>query len=414
MSQRHSIHPDVLISADSHVGETDALRERLPRHLRRFLTRQVPADNGDLDFEYAGETGNFPVLDGLSDRDRDKEFRSDPSLGTHLETRLRDMAREGVDAQVIFPNLGLESGGGRESVEYYEAYARAYNDYVCEVFSEQPRRFKPAGALPVDNVASAVAEATRCIERGFATLFLPCVVPWQPYRLSVYEPLWSLVEEARIPISFHVFSGNLSLGGEFCDASELNEERAGIARKYHKERLLVGEEFETVVGMVAGMSPILELTGSGVLERHPGLQFVVTESECGWLAWALQAMDQMQERRHIYRKHLPLRASEYFLRQGHVTITDDAVALDNMHRTGGADRMLWGNDYPHDEGTWPDSGRFIDSIRRTLSSDDAHKLLCGNAARLYGFDLNYLASHRAESRAASPTVSVDGPRTRPP
>jgi predicted TIM-barrel fold metal-dependent hydrolase len=390
MPDDDSSYPDLLITADSHVGETEALHERLPEHLRAFVTKLVPADNGDLDFEYAGEVANFPIRKELSDRDREKEFRPDPSLGTNLEIRLRDMAREGVDAQVIFPNVGLESGGGRESVEFYEAYARAYNDYVGEVFSDQPKRFKPAGALPVDNVESAVAEATRCIERGFATLFLPCVVPWQPYRLDVYDPLWSLVEEAGIPISFHVFSGNLSLGGEFCDVGNLNDERCAIARKYHEARLRVGEELETVVGMAAGMGPILELTGSGVLERHPELQFVITESECGWLAWALQAMDQMQDRRHLYRKHLPLRYSEYFLRQGHITITDDAVALNNLQFTGGADHMLWGNDYPHDEGTWPDSVRFIDTIRKTLSSDEAHKILCGNAARLYGFDLEYL------------------------
>jgi len=393
-------HPDVLITADSHVGETEALHERLPEHLRPFLTKLVPADNGDFDFEYKGEVGNFPVRKKLSDRDREKEFRSDPSLGTNLDTRLHDMAREGVDAQVIFPNLGLASGGGTESVEYYEAYAWAYNDYVREAFSDQPKRFKPAGALPVDNVESAVAEASRCTEAGFATLFLPCVVPWQPYRLQVYEPLWSLVEEARMPISFHVFSGNLAFGGEFCDVSDLNEERTAITRKYHEARFLVGEELETVVGMAAGMRPILELTSSGVLERHPDLQFVITESECGWLAWALQAMDQMQDRRHLYRKHLPLRYSEYFLRQGHITISDDAVALNNIQFTGGADRLLWGNDYPHDEGTWPESGHFIDTLRKTLSAADAQKVLCGNAARLYGFDLDYLASHKSELKAA--------------
>ncbi len=111
-------------------------------------------------------------------------------------------------------------------------------------------------------------------------------------------------------------------------------------------------------------------------------------------------MDQMQDRRHLYRKHLPLRYSEYFLRQGHVTITDDAVALNNIQLTGGADRLLWGNDYPHDEGTWPESHRFIDTLRKTLSSDDAQKVLCGNAARLYGFDLDYLESHKSELKAA--------------
>ena len=373
--------PNVLITSDSHVGETEALYERLPEHLRNIR----------LDDFLMG----LPEPDDLPQRDLELEFRADPSLGTDLDRRLRDMAREGVDAQVIFPNTGLMSAGGKHSVEYYEAYARAYNDYVAEVFADQPKRFKPAAALPVDDVGSTIEEAKRCIERGFATLFLPCVVPWQPYRLDVYEPLWSLVEEAGIPISFHVFSGNLGKGGELCDVSELNEERIALAKQYHDERFLVGgEQLETVVGMAAGMGPILELTSSGVLERHPDLQFVITEADCGWLAWALQAMDQMQRRRHLYREHLPLRPSEYFLRQGHVTITEDPVALNNLQFTGGADRLLWGNDYPHDEGTWPESGEFIETLRKTLSPEDAHKVLCGNAVRLYGFDLDYLESHK--------------------
>lgn len=50
MSAIDSTRPDILISADSHVGETDALSERLPEHLRPFLTRLVPAANRDLDY----------------------------------------------------------------------------------------------------------------------------------------------------------------------------------------------------------------------------------------------------------------------------------------------------------------------------------------------------------------------------
>ena len=131
-----------------------------------------------------------------------------------------------------------------------------------------------------------------------------------------------------------------------------------------------------------------------MLERHPDLRFVITESDCGWLAWALQAMDQMQRRRHLYRKDLPLRASEYFLRQGFVTITDDPVALNNIEFTG-SDCLLWGNDYPHDEGTWPESHEAIKAIRDTLGGAAA-KVLYGNAADLYGFDLDYLASVHEE------------------
>jgi predicted TIM-barrel fold metal-dependent hydrolase len=203
-----------------------------------------------------------------------------------------------------------------------------------------------------------------------------------------------MAEEASIPITFHVFSGNLALGGEFADPGHMSEERLALTIEQGKDRVKHSEQLDTVIGMAAGMAPILELTSSGVLERHPGLRFVITESECGWLAWALQAMDQMQRRRHLYRKDLPLRASEYFLRQGFVTITDDPVALNNIGFTG-SDCLLWGNDYPHDEGTWPDSHASIEAIRARLG-DAADKVLYGNAADLYGFDLDYLIAAQDE------------------
>ena len=95
-----------------------------------------------------------------------------------------------------------------------------------------------------------------------------------------------------------------------------------------------------------------------------------------------------------------MRASDYFRRQGAVTISDDPVALNNLEFTG-ATCLLWGNDYPHDEGTWPNSAASLAQIRKRLSAEDARRVLCGNAARLYGFDLDYLASHQAEHRRAA-------------
>jgi predicted TIM-barrel fold metal-dependent hydrolase len=389
-----STNRGLLISADAHVAENEDLRARLPEHLRERMPLMVLGKGGDFDVESNGEVTERSSWKTLSARDRELEFRSDPSFGTDLDRRTRDMAREGVDAQVIFPNVALDCGGSHQTREYSKAFARAYNEYVREAFAPASQRFKPAAMLPTDDIEDTVAEARKCIDEGFATMFLPCVVPWQPYRMKVYEPLWSMAEEASIPLTFHVFSGNLAFGGEFADAAGMSEERLALTVEQGKARRNQTEHLETVVGMAAGMAPILELTASGVLERHPNLRFVITESECGWLAWALQAMDQMQRRRHLYRKDLPLRASEYFLRQGYVTITDDPVALNNVGFTG-SDCLLWGNDYPHDEGTWPESHASIDAIRECLG-DAADKVLHGNAAELYGFDLDYLRAAHSE------------------
>jgi predicted TIM-barrel fold metal-dependent hydrolase len=384
--------PDVLITADSHVGEPAALRERIPEPLRSRFPVMVHTDDGDLEMTLDGEPIILKRIQ-LDERAREHEFRSDRSLGTDLSVRYRDMAREGVAGQVVFPNIGLFVNSGDETVEFHQAWARAHNDFVHDVFAPDRQRFKLAAMLAVDDVDWALAEAERCVKLGFETLYLPCTMPWQPYRLPVYEPLWSFAEEAGVPLNFHVFSGNMSpLGGDFATPGQLSPERYEKARKLYEVEAQGERLSTTCMGLASGMSPIFELTGAGVLERHPNLRFVVTESDCGWLAWALQIMDQMQDRRGLYIQKLPMRASDYFRRQGAITITDDPVALNNVEFTG-VDCLLWGNDYPHDEGTWPDSQPSIDLIREKLSPEQSRMVLGGNAARLYGFDLDYLAAH---------------------
>jgi len=250
--------------------------------------------------------------------------------------------------------------------------------------------------IAIDDIDEMLKEAKRSIERGFCTLYMPANVPWRPYRAPDYEPLWSMAEEAGVPISFHIFSGNLAMHADFVDLGSLNQQRFDAYQQFMKDDT---EEHElltsTVPGMAAGMAPIIELTASGILERHPGLKMVVTECECGWLAWVLHAMDQMNRQRHLAMKPLKLQPSEYFLRQGAITITDDPIALNNIKFTG-TDVLMWGNDYPHDEGSFPVSAQHIQTIRDTLSPEDAHHVLCGNAARLYGFDLDLLQATRNE------------------
>ncbi len=390
---------DVVITADAHVGEPEALRRRLPKTYRDRMPRLVRLKDGNVTFPAGGEKPNTrrkrrkPTPEDLL-----REFRDDPSEGTCLERRLHDMALEGVDGQVIFPNVGLACSMGNDSSGYYHAWARAHNDFVWDVFGPVHDRFKPSAMLAGDGPQRMLAEAERCLKLGFASLFLPATVPWQPYRMAVYDPLWSLAAEAGVPVNFHIFSGNLALQGDFASVSDLSPGR------YRKARALSEQEEKenvpemvgiSVVGMAAGMSPIVELCGSGVLERHPGLKFVITESECGWLAWVLQAMDQMQERRYLGMLKLDLKPSEYFHRQGAVSITDDPVALHNVAFTG-TDCLLWGNDYPHDEGIFPHGKRPIAEIRAKLTKKQAHDVLCGNAARLYGFDLKKLAAERHE------------------
>ena len=387
---------DVVISADSHVGEPDAMRAYLPEKYHDLLPRLESDVNGDFKVTLAGDDLRNSRGKQLSETDLMKEFRSDPSQGTDIERRLQDMAVEGVDAAVLFPNIGLSVSGGSGPADFHHAWARAWNEFVWDTFGPWQHRLKPAAMIAVDDIDEMMKEAERCIRLGFCTLFLPANVPWRPYRTPAYEPLWSLAEEAGMPLNFHVFSGNLALHADFVDLGAMEQDRFdAYAAVKEGEKGWPELLNSTVVGIAAGMAPIVELTGSGVLENHPRLKVVITEAECGWLAWVLHAMDLMQRQRHLGMKKLELKPSEYFLRQGAITITDDPVALNNVKFTG-TDILMWGNDYPHDEGSFPESAPLIQTIRDDLDPEAAHRVLCANAASLYGFDLDQLQETRDE------------------
>jgi len=393
---------ELRITADAHVNEPDDLNERLPANLRQYGLKFSDDPSGTFDMDIEGYTFRAEVVEPPSEIERGKEFRSDPTGGRDLSVRLRDMAIEGVDAQVIFPNGGLLVGSGNAPPEFRIAFASAYNDWAWENFSADRDRYCVAAMIPTESVAAAVSEAKRMIDLGCRTLFLPPSVPWEPYYMDSWEPLWSLAEEANTVLNFHVFAGNLGFAADFAHVLHMGESESERARKSRDDFDGIRQEMlsTTVIGMASGMGPVVHLTASGALDRHPALRFIITEGEAGWLAWTLQQMDRMQDRRHIFLKRLSLKPSEFFLRQGHVTITDDPVALNNIAFTG-ADCILWGNDYPHDEGTFPLSQRFIDDIRAALSEEDTRKVLSENAARLFGFDLERLAARKSELSQAA-------------
>jgi len=383
----------LVISADTHIQENADTWARIPEALRPFAPSAEEHVNGTYTQVLEGRTIEFTE----EYSDPEKEFRTDPSGGVDLEHRRLDMSREGVDAHVIFPNDGLALGIGDAPAEYRSAHARAYNDWVTEVVAADARRFKPVGIVPTDDLESAMAETEHCLELGFSSVGVPAVVPYRPYFLPYWEPLWAQIEEAGLLLNFHIFTGNLAFGADFAWVHHMSQSDFDVAKR---DRAANEATFEregglsaAVLGLASGMSPISHLIGSGAFDRHPDLRFIVTEAESGWLAWFLHQMDVMHDRFNGFGVGLSLKPSEYFERQGAATFTDDPVAIASLS-TIGSERLLWSNDYPHTEGTFPYSRPVIDSIHRDLSNGDAENVLSGNAARLYGFDLEYLATHR--------------------
>jgi predicted TIM-barrel fold metal-dependent hydrolase len=78
-----------------------------------------------------------------------------------------------------------------------------------------------------------------------------------------------------------------------------------------------------------------------------------------------------------------MRPSEYWYQQCYATYQTDPIGIKLLDDLG-EDNVMWGNDYPHPDGVWPDSQDFIRRELGHLPEPQRRKVICDNAAKLYG------------------------------
>ena len=346
-----------LISADSHVTEPIELyAERMDR---RFRDRAPRIHNTD----------GWRVLEaeGMAVRKLMTASELDLAIvgGADPDQRYREQEQDGVVAEVVFPNWALQVCFVPEDPELQLALACAYNDWAAETLLGR-ERILPVGLLPMLDIDAAVTEAQRLAGLGFRALFLPARVPSRPYNDAAYDPFWAAAEEIGLPLTFHSGTGY---------DPRIVRGPGGAVINY-----ILGAQSD-------GPSVFLHLAAGGALDRFPGLRVVTVETGAAWVAWVLTQADLVYEDHKMYRKtSLSLKPSELIRRQCHATFMSDPVAVHNRSITG-VECLLWGNDYPHPEGTWPHSAEAVDAQFAGVPADEVRAMVAGNSARVFGFDL---------------------------
>ncbi|RLA41163.1 MAG: amidohydrolase [Gammaproteobacteria bacterium] len=358
----------LMISADGHLNEDrNFLYDRLDEKFRSRLPHVITDEKG----------GRWAV----SESGRRTKIRSNVHQGMDglrgiapqdPEGRLTVLAADGVDAEVTFANRGLAMWYTTD-VEFSLAQCRAYNDYVHEIYGSHFDRINVMAALSPANIDATIKDIDNLAKRGFLGLTMP-VKPYfgphvsgQPnYNSPEYDPLWAAIEETGLPLTFHISTGS---------DPRLATGNGGAVINYVAHALTPAVE------------PVVTLCASGVLERHPGIKFGVIEAGIGWLAWALDAMDEAYKKHHMYvRPKLQGLPSDYFKAHGFASFQEDRVGILTAKEYGLLDNIMWADDYPHHEGSWPYSAQAIERTMGDLSDAEREKVLGGNAQRLFGFD----------------------------
>ncbi len=358
------------ISSDAHVDEPhDLWYSRLPEHLRDKAPRRIQADA-------EGGGGWSLVIDGSpvgwsNISAEEAQANEDARVAAASpDVRLEMMRTDGINGEIIYPTIGLYAYEIAEP-EVGEAACRTYNDWILEQVGGH-ERIKVAGMIPTWHVSSALAEIERlgAID-AVGGLLLP-LVGTPDWNQPQWEPLWAAIAASGKPAVMHQGTGHDMIFYRGWGSATTN--------------LL---STQSMAPRAAGL-----LSCSGVLERHPDLHVVMVEVNAGWIAWAMSTLDE------YYQAHAEIGwtkptlqelPSHYIRRQIHATFQDDAVAIHNVPLTG-TDCLLWGNDYPHPESTFPHSAKVLDRLLADLSEADARAIAGGTAARLFGFHDSVLAS----------------------
>ncbi len=282
---------------------------------------------------------------------------SDPHL------RIKDMDRDGVDAEVIYGILG--AAGRLNDREAANEMLRIYNDWLVQFCKAYPERHIGLACLPYGDVDAAVKEIYRVAKLGLRGLELSCSWDMEPMWHPMWEPLWQAVNEVRLPLHFHTFP---------MIPMKVFENQTGQTKR--------AVFFAVVSSFQMNLVNILAaLMGAAVFERYPHLRVAFGESGIGWIPYALDRMDFEWEDR-FQDLGLKMRPSDYWRRQCKATFQFDRIGTKLVDEMG-AESLMWGSDYPHGDGVWPESDKYIAEQFAHLPAAVTQKITCENAGRFY-------------------------------
>lgn len=345
-----------IISADGHWSlSKDIFYERFPEHLKDRAPRVWQKD-GAWVIGFDGQSmlndvfvevfGTFDVIPGCTD----------------IEARAHDLAAEGVEKEIIFPNAFL-------AMLFYPDYEirewtlKIYNEYLAELQAKSNGRFYGV-AIPAWWDIEKFAQSIRDIKAlGLKTFMLPNN-PGQNlegtdivYESEEMEPFWAAIEEVGLPVCFHI--------GE-----SVSEGRGGLP-------------ISSLINFGGFRKQFGQLIFGGIFDRHPSLQIVFVEAGILWAISCLHDAEIVygnQAQLSDWKLQHPPRY--YWQKHCYTTFMSEPLGLKLIDYVG-VDRVLWTSDYPHPESTLGFGWKAIQEVIDTLGEEDAAKVLGKTAKALF-------------------------------
>ena len=357
-----------IISADSHITEpAGTYVDRIDHKYKDSAPRMVRDEKmGDVfiikDMERplmlgltaaAGKSAQELAMGGVKFEDMHRG-------GWDPKARIADQDRDGVAAEVIYPTVGMLLCNHKD-YDYKKACFDAYNLWIAEYCADNPTRLIGCGQTAMRSPQEGIEDLRKIKELGLKGVMMSGNPQVEDYDSAVYDDFYRAAIDLELPLSFHILT---SRDDNF------------------RSR---GPRLNNFLAIIRGCQDIIgTFVLGGVFERHPKLKVVCVEADAGWVPHYMYRMDHAYDR---HRYWLPAGTlsklpSEYFYENVYTTFQDDWVAF-KMKDMCNIRRLMWANDFPHSDSTWPWSQDLLKKHTANLSEQERNYILHDNVSELY-------------------------------
>lgn len=300
------------------------------------------------------------------------------------DQRLREQDMDGMEAEVLFPNMqvGPRLWRAHPDEDIYRASVRAYNDWLAEEYCAVSRdRLIGLGVIPWTSLGDAIAELHHCRALGLKGVMLGTFPSGKSYPQPEDDRFWAAAIDMRMPLTVHV--GFDRLGPRASEPTFLYPGADPEVLKKLGPRKFV----EWVALPFLGTAPALsfaQIILSGVFDRLPELQIFFAETRLGWVPFWMEEADYWYERHRHWAERLlhvnPLkqRPSDYVRQHIHFSVQHvERVAIELRHHMG-VGHVMFATDFPHIESDWPNTRPFAERLFAGVPPAEAFRIAAGN------------------------------------
>jgi predicted TIM-barrel fold metal-dependent hydrolase len=376
--------PFKLVSADSHVTEPpDLWTTRIDRRFRDRAPHLVSTKSGDA-YVVEEDAHGGVLVGGPIGLMATKAKYSDPHARFGMEGRFSDVPegaydpvvraaeldREGMEAEILYTSTGL-GFFALEDAEFRRACFRAFNDWLAEHCAAAPTRLFGVAMIDIDDIDRGVGELQRCVAMGLRGAMISIGQrSGASYGDPQFDTFWSAAEALEVPISLHVAASEttwMSTGNRFVD-------------------------FACV--FTPTMYAVLSMIFTGLFDRHRNLRVLSVENDAAWPLAVLGRMDDRWELDQVWATERGPAAqitsgrtpSEVFHDHVGCTFMRDRTAILNREIIG-RDNLMWGADFPHFDGAWPNSAAVLERQFDGVALADQMAIGRNNAIKFYNLPL---------------------------